>query len=406
MLKAKQIEHAPAGMHADGNGLYLKVSDSGAKSWIFRFQLNSKRREMGLGALSVVDAPTARNKATELKLTVKQGIDPLEKRNREAEASKLQKSKEVYFADVAIEYIESHRAGWKNAKHAAQWGNTLDTYAFPIIGKKTPGEVTTEDMLRILKPIWQSKTETASRVRNRIELVWSYAKARKFCQGENPAAWRGHLDALLPKPAMVKKVRHHPALHHDQVPAFLHTLRAVQGAGARCLELAILTATRSQESRLATWQQFDLTAAVWEIPPVNMKAGKPHRVPLPPGVVALLQSLPRIEGTDLVFPGMKTLKPLSDMALTQTIRRMDLSPPDGWRDSNGDVITAHGFRSSFRDWAGETTNHVREVVEHALAHQLPDKAEASYARGTLFDKRRQLMNDWASHCLCATSSII
>jgi integrase len=279
----------------------------------------------------------------------------------------------------------------------------LKTYAFPVIGKKSLGEVTTDDMLRILNPIWQDKTETASRVRNRIELVWSYAKARKICEGENPAAWRGNLATMLPKPTKVKKVRHHPALQHARVSAFLHALSSVQGAAARCLELAILTATRSQESRLATWQQFDLANAVWEIPPVNMKAGKPHRVPLSPGTVALLQSLPRIEGTDLLFPSMKTLKPLSDMALTQTIRRMDLSASDGWRDSNGDVITAHGFRSSFRDWAGETTNHAREVVEHALAHQLPDKAEASYARGTLFDKRRQLMNDWASHCIGVTS---
>lgn len=399
-LKALEIKHAGPGMHSDGNSLYLYVKDSGAKSWILRYQIKGKRREMGLGSLDAVDPPTARLKAVELKQLLTKGIDPLEQRRKDAEQTRRDV---VTFADVAADYIASHRTGWKNAKHAAQWQTTLEQYALPVIGNKSTADVTTEDVLTILKPIWNTKTETASRVRNRVELVLSYAKAKGFRAGENPAAWRGHLDALLPKPSKVKTVRHHPALPFERVGEFLQALRTVPGSGARSLEMAVLTATRSGEVRLARWANIDLEARVWTIPAASMKAEREHRVPLSDAVVALLESLPRFEGNDLLFPGERTGKAISDMTLTQTIRRMDASTPEGYKDRAGQVITAHGFRSTFRDWAGETTEHAREVVEHALAHRLPDKAEAAYARGTLFDKRRRLMDEWAAWC-CTISN--
>ena len=394
MLNAKKIEHAKEGMHADGKGLYLRVQGT-AKTWVFRFQLNGKRRLMTLGNEAEISVQSARAEAADLVIKVKRGIDPIDHKQKENAAKKIETIKSLTFEGLAGEYIETHRSGWKSAKHANQWASTLEQYVYPVIGAKPPEQVTTDDLLMILKPIWNSKTETASRVRNRIELVWSYAKARKLCQGENPAAWRGHLDALLPKPSKVKTVRHHPALEPERVSHFINALRSVPGHGARCLELVILTATRSQEARLAQWKDLDLDNAIWTIPAANMKASKEHRVPLSDTVVNLIKSLPRVEGLDLLFPNREG-KPISDMTLTQTIRRMDAKT--SWRDHNGDVITAHGFRSSFRDWAGETTHHAREVVEHALAHQLPNKAEAAYARGSLFDKRRALMNDWADWC--------
>lgn len=331
-LRAKQIEHASPGMHADGNGLYLRVHASGAKGWVFRYQLNGKRREMGLGAYPAIDATTARAKAGEMKLLVAQKIDPIDRRQQE-NANRLaaeQSGHSVTFAHVAAEYIDAQRPGWKNAKHAAQWATTLEQYAYPVIGSRSVTDISTNDVLAILKPIWAEKTETASRVRNRVELVLTYAKAKKLRQGENPAAWRGNLAALLPKPSKVKKVRHHPALHHARVPEFLCALRSAQGAGARALELAILTATRSQEVRYARWQDFDLSAAVWTIPARYMKAEKEHRVPLSPVTVAYVKSLRRVEKCDLLFPGARKLTPISDMTLTQAIRRMDNSIDGGW----------------------------------------------------------------------------
>ena len=402
-LTALEIKHAKAGMHADGNGLYLRVQASGAKGWIFRFQLGGKRREMGIGTLAERPAVDARAAAAELGRMVREGIDPIEERNRrEQEANDAAKQAEagtVLFRQVAADYIASHRAGWRNAKHADQWANTLATYAEPVIGDLAPADVTTEHLLTILSPIWTTKPETASRVRSRIELVLSYAKAKKLRDGENPAMWRGHLDALLPKPSRVKKVRHHPALPYAQMSEFMLALRNVQGLGARALEFVILNAARSGEVRLAEWREIDLDAATWTIPADRMKARRAHRVPLSQAALRLLESLPRLDGTDLLFPGMREQRPMSDMALTAVIRRMNEDRPR-WIDpkSNAQAVP-HGFRSTFRDWCAEQTHFPAEMAEIALAHTVGDKVEAAYRRGDMFEKRRAMMQAWAEWCL-------
>jgi integrase len=404
-LKAKQIEHAGEGMHADGQGLYLRVQASGARGWIFRFQLNGKRREMGLGTLSEKSAPEARTAAGELRAVLRQGLDPIEERRRKAEQAAAQAAQvaagAVTFRTVAQDYMAAHRAGWANAKHAAQWESTLTTYAYPVIGDKPVGEVGTDDVLAILRPIWTTKTETASRVRSRIELVLSSARARKLRSGENPAVWRGHLDALLPKPGKVATVRHHPALPYAKLPGFMADLREVPGAGARALELAILTAARSGEVRLASWQEIDTEAAVWTVPAARMKAKREHRVPLSGAALALIQSQPRIEGCAYVFPGRDGKAPVSDMTLTAVIRRLNERPGfEPWVDGRtGAQVVPHGFRSTFRDWAAEATQYPGEMAEMALAHVVGDKVEAAYRRGDMFERRREMMTAWATWCL-------
>lgn len=405
-LTALRIKNEKAaGMYADGGGLYLRVQESGAKSWIFRFQLNGRRREMGIGTLADRSAVEARGEAAKLSALVRSGVDPIDARQHDKETKVKSDAKvaagAATFAQVAKDYIAAHRAGWRNAKHADQWENTLEKYAGPVIGDKAVADVSTEDVLRILQrdELWTKKTETATRVRSRIELVLSYAKALKMRQGENPAAWRGHLDALLPKPTKLKKVRHHPALPYDRMPDFMAALRKINGSGARALEFAILTAARSGEVRFATWAEFDTKEKMWTIPAGRMKAEKEHRIPLSDAALALLDELPTFEGVEYIFPGERDKKPLSDMSLSAVTRRMNEGEKPTWVEpQSGSQVVPHGFRSSFRDWAGEITSHPREVVEHALAHQIPDKAEAAYARGTLFDKRRRLMQDWANWC--------
>ena len=401
-LTALEIKHAKAGMHADGNGLYLRVQASGAKGWIFRFQLNGKRREMGIGTLAELPAIDARAAAAELGRLVRDGIDPIEERNQReqdaAESARKAEASIVTFRQVAADYIASHSAGWRNAKHADQWSNTLAKYAEPVIGELTPAEVMTEHVLKILSPIWATKTETASRVRSRIELVLSYAKAKKLREGENPAMWRGHLDALLPKPGRVKKVRHHPALPYAQMNDFMLALRNVQGTGARALEFAILNAARSGEVRLAKWREIDVKAATWTVPADRMKAHREHRVPLSRAALRLLESLPRFEGMDLVFPGEREKRPISDMTLTAVIRRMNAEEPR-WVDPKASAqAVPHGFRSTFRDWCAEQTHFPAEMAEIALAHTVGDKVEAAYRRGDMFEKRREMMQAWADWC--------
>lgn len=403
-LKDLQIKHAKEGMHADGDGLYLRVQASGAKSWIFRFQLNGKRREMGIGTLADNKAQDARLKAGQFASLVRSGIDPIEDRKQKAaladEVAKQSAANSKTFRDVAKEFIDSHKAAWKNDKHHAQWTNTLETYANPFVGDKPVGEITTDDVLAILKPIWNTKTETATRVRSRIELVLSYAKAKKLREGENPAIWRGHLDSLLPKPTKLKNVRHHPALPYTRMADFMVKLRATKGASALALEFVILNTARSGEVRLATWSEIDLDAKLWTIPGERMKAGREHWVPLSDQAIELLKALPRIKDVEYLFPGMRDNKPLSDMSLSAIVRGFnetkDGSVPE-WIDKNGVEIVPHGFRSTFRDWSAEIGAFPREVAEHALAHSLPDKVEASYARGSMLERRRPMMQQWADY---------
>ncbi|MBE0625476.1 MAG: integrase arm-type DNA-binding domain-containing protein [Burkholderiales bacterium] len=409
-LTAMEIKHAKPGNYIDGNGLYLQVSKSGTKSWIYRYQINGKRREMGLGAVDTVPPSAARAKAAELKSLASKGIDPIEQRRKEHAAAAAKQAEQKSEADksshtfavVAEEYIDMKSSEWASAKHAQQWQNTLDTYAVPIIGDLPVADVTSEHIWQILTPIWTTKTETATRVRSRIELVIDYAIGRGWRAGENPARWRGRLQSTLATPSRIKSVRHHPALPRDRMPAFMAALRQREGTAARALEFAILTAARSGEVRGAKWGEIDLDAKMWSIPASRMKAKKRHRIPLSGDAVVLLRALPRIAGNDLVFPGSRDSRPLSDMSLSAVVRRMN-EGEDGprWLDEAREEVVPHGFRSTFRDWAAEVTHYPNEMAETALAHTIGNKAEAAYRRDDMLDKRRQMMEDWAAACRTA-----
>lgn len=375
------------GYLSDGGGLYLQVSPNGSKSWVFRFRDGPKLREMGLGPTHTVSLAEARDAALICRKQRLAGLDPIAARHDALAIARLEAAKALTFEQCAEAYIESHKAGWQNAKHAAQWAATLKTYAYPAFGNLPVAGVDTGLVLKALEPIWATKAETASRLRQRIEAVLDWARVRGYRIGENPARWKGHLDQTLPARAKVAKVEHHAALPYPEIGPFMAQLRQQPGTSALALEFAILTAARTSEVLGATWAEIDLDAQVWAIPADRMKAGKEHRIPLSAPALAILHKLTPLQSGRFVFPGGKTGKPLSTMALLMTLRRLNRSD-----------LTAHGFRSTFRDWAAERTNYPREVAEQALAHSLPDKVEAAYRRGDLFDKRRHLMDDWAVFC--------
>ncbi|MEQ8817854.1 MAG: integrase arm-type DNA-binding domain-containing protein [Thalassobaculum sp.] len=372
-LTARKVETAGPGKYVDGRGLMLVVKETGAKSWVLRYQHDGRRRDVGLGPWPEVTLAAARERTIEIRRLVREGGDPVAAKRR---------AKATRFRDAADELVASKRDGWRNAKHAAQWMATLETYAHPKIGTMDVRAVGVDDVLAVLKPIWSEKPETASRVRQRIEAVLDYAAAKGLRDGDNPARWRGHLDHLLPRPSKVKAVEHHAAVDWREIGAFMTALAGREGIAARALAFAILTAARSGEVRGLRWSEIDIDAGIWTVPAARMKAEKEHRVPLTPQALAMLGD--KGEPGDLVFPGERKGKPLSDMSLSAVLRRM------------GRAETVHGFRSTFRDWAGEASSFPREVIEAALAHRLKDKAEAAYARGDLFSKRRALMEAWAN----------
>jgi len=347
--------------------------------------MGGKRREMGLGGFPDVTLADARAAARKAREQIRLGLDPINEARAAVSANQASRVKDVTFEQAARAYIAAHEAGWRNAKHAQQWRNTLETYAFPVMGRLVVKDVGLPHILAILEPIWKTKTETATRLRGRLEQILDWATARGYRNGLNPARWRGHLDKLLARPSRLAKVRHRPALPYAEISKFMGRLRAAEGMGARALEFAILTAVRSGEVRGATWSEIDLIGKVWTIPAVRMKANREHRVPLSPPALALLGTLPRMTGTDQVFPGPRG-GPLSDMTLSAVLRRMKLR------------AVPHGFRSTFRDWASERTNYPRDVAEMALAHAIGDKVEAAYRRGDLFEKRGRMMVDWAAFC--------
>lgn len=375
------VKSLPAGIHADGGGLYLQVTASGARSWIFRFSSAGKRHEMGLGAYPAVSLKDARAKAAGCRATLAAGRNPLEERRRTKAG--------ITFEEAAERYLAAREAGWKNAKHRQQSRNTLASYAYPALGGLPVAAIETSNIAGILEPLWQEKTETASRLRGRIEAVLDWATAHGYRQGENPARWRGHLDKLLPKRSKVQRVQHHKALAYAELPAFYARLQAQDGIGALALRFTILTAARTGEVIGARWGEID--GAVWNVPAERMKAGRPHRVPLSEEARAVLTVLrPLAAGDDpFVFPGAKG-KGLSGAAMAATLKRM----------GHGG-ITVHGFRSTFRDWAGEQTSYPREVCEAALAHVNADKVEAAYLRSDLLQRRRALLADWAGFCTSA-----
>lgn len=382
------------GLYADGNGLYLRVAPTGAKGWLYRYQVAGRRRDMGLGAVSLYSLAEARQKAHEARRLVAEGIDPIDRRAAAKAATQLDTAATVCFREAADRYIDAHRAGWRNAKHAEQWGNTLAAYAYPVIGALSVKAVDVGLVLKCVEPIWTTKPETASRVRGRIESVLDWATARGYRQGENPARWRGHLENLLPRRTKVRAVEHHAALPYAEIAAFTVELRKQDGVAARALEFAILTAARTGEVVRARWDEIDVAQKLWTVSAERMKAGKEHRVPLSAAALAIVKTMAGIRAGDYVFPGARANAPLSNMALLMTLRRMGRG-----------ALTAHGFRSTFRDWAAERTAFPAEVAEMALAHVVGDKVEAAYRRGDLFEKRRELGEAWAEFCGGAASLV-
>lgn len=365
-------------------GLALQVTPTGARSWTLRAVIGGKRRDMGLGSYSQtgITLAKARQAAVDARQLISQGVDPIQRQQEAQSTLRAAMAEALTFKECAEKYIKAHASGWKNAKHQQQWRNTLAQHAYPVLGHLLVRDVKLPQVMAVLEPIWETTTETAVRLRGRIELVLDWAAARGLRDGLNPARWRGHLDVLLVKPSKVNNREHHAALPVGDVGAFMARLRAAEGMGARALEFAILTAARSGEVRGATRAEIDLDARLWTVPAARMKAGKEHRVPLSDVAVALLKGLPRMAATELVFPAPRGGE-LSDMTLTAVLRRMQVP------------AVPHGFRSTFRDWAAERTNYPRDVAEMALAHAIGDKVEAAYRRGDLYEKRALMMDDWA-----------
>ncbi|WP_235524871.1 tyrosine-type recombinase/integrase [Caulobacter sp. Root1455] len=410
-LTALQVKRTTRpGMHPDGGGLYLMVQKGGGKSWVYRYMLQGRAREMGLGPAHTISLSEARAMARDARRLKFDGIDPIEQRQLARTRSTLEAAKGFTFKQAASAYIRANKAGWRNEKHAQQWESTLTTYADPIFGNRGVSDIDTGLVLAVLEPIWSTKPETASRVRGRVEAVLDWATARGLREGENPARWKGHLEKLLPAKSRVHKVEHHAALPYAELSAFMAALKDQPGTGARALEFTILTATRTGEVIGAEWNEIDLAARVWTIPADRMKGRKEHRIPLTAPLIEILegrkadyaavirrvleskrQPIPDdIPPVGPLFWGTLFGKKLSNMAMLAVLKRM-----------KREDLTAHGFRSTFRDWAAETTEYRSEIVEMALAHTIGNKVEAAYRRGDLFEKRKLLMEDWAVAAGCA-----
>ena len=382
------------GRYCDGGNLYLQVRlstsktspDAVNKSWAFRYVRHDKQTWMGLGPYPDVSLAEARELATEARKQLLKGIDPLtDKRARQREA-RVARSDMLSFADCAEKYIDAQAPGWSNPKHIDQWRNTLKNVAGPVFGHLPVDQVDTALVMRCLEPLWTTKTETASRLRGRIESVLDWATVRGYRGGDNPARWRGHLDKLLPRPSLVARVKHHPALPYTEVGAFMQQLRKDAGVASRALEFTILTTARTNEVIQAEWSEFDLDLGIWIVPAERMKSKREHRIPLSEAAKAVLESS-KGRSNRYVFPGQRRGSHLSNNAMLKVLKRL-----------NQDSITVHGFRSTFRDWCAESTNYPADVAEMALAHTLRDKTEAAYRRGDLFEKRSRLMADWARYC--------
>jgi integrase len=375
------------GLYGDGGGLFLQVAKGGSKSWIFRFKEAGRLRVMGLGPLHTVSLAEAREKALACRKLRLDDIDPIAARREKRIAAKVEAAKAITFRDAAEKFIDAHKAGWRNPRHALQWPATLEAYVYPVFGSLPVSAIDTALVMKALEPVWKTRPETASRVRGRIESVLDWASAREYRRGDNPARWRGHLENLLPKRSKVRRVEHLAALPYQQMAAFMAALRQEGGIDARALEFAILTAARTGDVIGARWDEFDLDERLWIIPGERMKAGKEHRVPLSDAAMSILEGMQAIRSGDYVFPGARRKGPLIEKAMLLVLRRM------GHAD-----LTVHGFRSSFRDWAAERTAFPAEVAEMALAHTVANRVEAAYRRGDMFQKRRQLADAWAAFC--------
>ncbi len=396
-LSALKVQNTKTpGRYGDGGGLWLQVSKSGTKSWLFRYTSRGRARQMGLGPIHTVTLAIARHKAEAARRLLQDGVDPIDEKQARAASERVQAARAMTFKQCAVAYIAAHEASWRNSKHRKQWTNSLGTYAFPLLGDLPVASIETDLIMKVLEPIWPKKPETASRVRMRIESVLSWATARRYRSGDNPARWRGHLDQLLPARRKLKRVEHHPALPYRELPSFMARLREEDGIAARALEFTILTACRTSEALGARLQEFDLKLGIWTIPGSRMKAGREHRVALSQRTIEIVETA--TTEREYLFAGGAKGKPLSNMAMLKLLARM-----------GRDDLTVHGFRSTFRDWAAEQTNHPRDVAEMALAHVVGDKTEAAYRRGDMFEKRRRLAEDWAQFCvkpLPATAEVV
>ena len=371
-------------MYPDGGGLYLQITKGGA-SWVYRFMLNGRAREMGLGPVHTITLAEARERATQARKLRLDGVDPIERRRSVRAAQRVAGAMAMSFRQCGDAFIASLGAAW-GAVHRRQWTNSLAQHVHPVIGDVRVHAIDTTLVMKVIEPMWKSIPETAYRIRGRIEAILDWAKVRGYRAGENPARWRGHLDKLLPPRGKVRKVKHYAALPYVELPGFMAALREQEGIAARALEFTILTAARTGETRFARWSEFDLLDKIWTVPDQRMKAGKEHRIPLCDRTLAILQGVRAHRLTDdgFVFPGSKVGRPLADTVLLRLLQRM-----------GRDDLTAHGFRSSFRDWAAERTHFPSEVAEMALAHAVGSKVEAAYRRGDMFEKRRRLMDAWA-----------
>jgi integrase len=419
-------------MHADGGGLYLQVTKGKAegllnKSWLFRYERNNKERQMGLGSLNTIGLKEAREKAKWCRQVLLDGKDPIETRNAERAAAKAVKSKSATFEWCSVQYLKKREIGWRNAKSRAQWTSTLRAYVYPIIGKVPVDAITTDMIVKILAPIWATKNETASRIRGRIKTILDWAKVNGYRTGENPAAWRGHFEHILPARKDVHEVEHHPALPYALMSEFMTELRRQEGLAAKCLEFTILTAARSGESRGLPWEA-EIKGNIWTAPAARMKGGRQHVVPLSKAALAVIDYMREVRQNDIVFPGDSPDAPMSDMSLTAVIRRMNEARAKAglpmWVDPNLDKreITVHGFRSSFKDWAtdwepsreeiieaakrGELLETFpRDMIEIALAHRLDSKTEEAYRRAGMIERRRRMMETWAKFCAGALGEV-
>jgi integrase len=385
-LTAMMVGRAREGKHHDGLGLYLLVHKGGSRSWAFRYGAGGKTW-LGLGPTHTISLAQARERARGCRQSLLDGVDPAAAKRERNTAARLAAAKSVSFSQAAAMYFDSHRAGWKSPKHAAEWKSTLAMYAYPVIGELPVASIDVGLVLKMLEPIWATKSVTASRVRARVEAVLDFAKARGLREGENPARWRGHLDHLLPAASRVSKIKHFAALPYSEIGEFMDALRSREGVAPRALEFLVLTAARSGEVLGAAWNEIDLAAKTWTIPADRMKSDREHKVPLSGAAIALLKALPRVAGNDHAFAGARKGQGLGKISMYGILHAM------GRAD-----VTAHGFRSTFRDWAAETTGYPNHVVEMALAHTVGSAVEAAYRRGDLFEKRRKLMDDWARFC--------
>jgi integrase len=388
-LTALKVQRAKKhGLYADGGSLYLRVADGGSKQWVFRYVVNGRLRDMGIGPVHTLTLAEAREKATEARKLRLEGIDPITHKRARMAALRAADARAMTFQQCAEGFIRDNGAKWSNARHAEQWRNTLAQYVYPVLGSLSVAVIDTPLVLKVIKPLWERMPETASRVRGRIENVLGWATVHHYRTGDNPARWKGHLQHALPMRSKVATVEHHAALPYGSMPGFMGRLRQDASPTSACLQFITLTAARIGEAVDATWNEIDLNNRVWTVPPARIKGRVEHRVPLSKAAVALLKQMAAIRHSDFVFPSPREGRPMGKEAVLQLAKTA----------SGRDDLTVHGLRSTFRDWAAERTNFPREIAEKALAHIVGDETERAYQRGDLLEKRRKLMEAWAEFC--------